>query len=824
MAEQGSKAFGEYQGARTGPIPEGFLSAYAQVAKNYSDVGRDIGKGVGNMIAKYQSERATEELLNQKTKSPEFVSKLGEVMTFAAKEKQTQFERLKQAGINLDLEDDPNNIQHPDNLIALEKGGGREAIALLDAYNNLEGMGTSFLKSPDKFNNKKKMELIGAVTTAYETSQARLKSADEAELAAFKRRQALADLALKERAALPDVKPADVVRDAIGKSTSMSRPQAEAAVVAIKNRMRSEAMADKAAGGLGQPSSESVNALAAVEAYLDTDVATEGGNLATPDNPFLSVDRAKEQLNEVTKRLEDPNIASDEKERTRLQGIQYELEEGLSNANQDKSDKVYIPEALGLLPDAKIVENNRKFQMALAVIENSNGIETKNGTLLMPSLTVEDRKNLYRMIELGGYGVRNAEDGLKYDVTDEGLIVATPLSKEESESILGRLVDGKPMTATQQALARKETEAQAKAAAASGARTFGSSMVNRSPVPAIQAGGKEEIISSVESNYGEPIIKVAGRPELSVFVSGTANLSGKPLQDFREAMADENKTLEALEVARNILYQTTEVRNPSTGKTSYTVSLKKSLSEADQVAYLQALYAMKRSMGKGLGPLSAGDYKLLDSNIMAQVPEAQINWEDRAGVIRQFAQKYWTEAARDPKTLLSQVNNIQRDVVNRTVSTFQRGTVIWAVDENEQRVDSGFKITRGLFMDASGDINRNYVYLDNSGGKSELRSVDLQRALADLNGGTDTRRGLDEVNGAMAYEYSKNKNIRLPYMDLIESLSAQRKLKESGNSDWDGPAMRDRVKYSKALLADALERYGMHPQMIGGYLEALTKL
>lgn len=828
MAEQGSKAFGEYQGSRINPIPDGFLTAYAQVAKNYSDLGRDLGKGVGDLIARYQAERATEDLLNQKTNSPEFVSKLDGVMTFAASEKSAIMERIKRSGVDLNLEDaadltDLSTIQHPSNQEALNKAGVRESVALLNAYSNLEKMGGDFLKSPDKFNNKKKMELIGAVTTAYDTAQARAKSAKEAEDEAFKRRVQTADLVLKERAALPETKPVDVVRDAIGKSTSMSRVQAEAAVVTLKKRLEKEREEDIAAGGTGLPRKETLDEIRAVSSYLDTDTATEDNTLAAPENPFISVARAKEQLREVQKTLEDPNVLADEKERTRLQGIQYELEEGINNASQDKSDRVYVPEAMGMLPDAKIVENNRKFQMAVTMIENANGIETRNGKLMMPSLSVEDRKRLYRMIELGGYGVRDYEDGLKYDVDKDGMLTATPLTKEEMEERTGSLLEGKPLTPTQVLAARKEREAQAKAAGNASARTFGSSQVVRRNVPAIQQGGKDETISAVESSYGEPILRVAGRPELSVFVSGTANISGEDLQKFRLKMEEENQTLDSLEDARNILYEVKESKDPTTGKVRRVTVLKENLSEVDQVRYLQALYKMKRSMGKGLGPLSAGDYKLLDSNIMAQVPETQINWEDRAGVLRQFAQKYWTEAVRDPKTLLSQLDNIQKDIVNRTISTFQRGTTIWAVDENEQRVDSGFTITRGLFMNPNGDINRDHVYIAQVNGKSELRRLDVQSTLQLMNTGTDTSRALSEFKPAMEAEYAKNKNIREPYMVLIDALADQRRMKEANNSDWKGPAMQDRVRYAKGLLADALERYGMHPQLISAYVNALTQ-
>lgn len=61
MPEGSRKAFGEYTGQRVNPVPEGFLSAYAQIGKNIQETGKDIGAGIGGAIKMYQENAAKHE-------------------------------------------------------------------------------------------------------------------------------------------------------------------------------------------------------------------------------------------------------------------------------------------------------------------------------------------------------------------------------------------------------------------------------------------------------------------------------------------------------------------------------------------------------------------------------------------------------------------------------------------------------------------------------------------------------------------------------------------------------------------------------------------
>jgi hypothetical protein len=167
MAED-SKMFGGYQGSRVSPIPEGFLGAYAQISKNIADTGATVGKGIGELITGYQAMRATEDALNEQTKSPVFMEGLNKTLTGIAGKKAAIRKSLEASGIDPDYdpdtEDDPSAPQSPSALENLTPEQ-RQQVALLRAYENTEKDGVSFLKDPSKFDNKKKLQLIGSVTS-----------------------------------------------------------------------------------------------------------------------------------------------------------------------------------------------------------------------------------------------------------------------------------------------------------------------------------------------------------------------------------------------------------------------------------------------------------------------------------------------------------------------------------------------------------------------------------------------------------------------------------------------------------------------------------
>jgi hypothetical protein len=824
MAEQGSKAFGGYTGQRVSAVPEGFLSAYAQVAKNYQSVGEDVGKAVGGMIAEYRATRATEELLNQKTSSPEFMKGLGDTLTGARKKQGELLESLKKSGINPDLEDDPYDIQHPENLAALAKSpAAGEAYALLKAYDGVHTQGQAFLKDPSKFDNKKKMQLIGAVTTAVESMNAETKKATDAEAAALKARATLADIEAKEAAAgkarAPSMTPATAVRDAIGLATTMTPAQAQGKFLALQKQAQIEAEQDRQRGGQGMPTEVTVAQLLAVKEYMQsvqdpTEVSKGVPTEGSADSPFISIEAAQTRLKAIDKELEKEKGWFNPK-RDLLAAQREEIQQGLSNAKQDGADKIYAPEAVGLVADERIVEINRKFNMAVALIENQNGIQTKNGKLMLPSLSVEDRKNLYRMIELGGVGIRSPEEGVMYDVDENGFLIAKPLTDDEIKTIVKRQEMGALDPKTRKAIVAADT-AEMKAKANLGSREFGEFEVTTRGV-AGGPEGKTETVSTVNSKRGERILHVPHRPDLNLWISGRMNTDGTPtstnVQKFREKITSENELLNALESARDIFYYTPE-QAESLGLEKGKRHRKAVLSDDDMVIYLQRLYSMKRAMGKGLGPLSRGDYQLLETNVFAQVPYSQVNFEE-PNVIKQFLSREWKNLTRDPAIMEKQVTNIQADVRDRVLSLVKSGSEVWAVDDNEQRVEDGFSISHGLFTDKDGKISRSHLYLSTKDGKSEYKVFDPYTTAKGYATTTDKKRTHDEFEEVMKDQYVNNKLLREKYLFLLSAL-------QKGKTDTSEEALRQ-IEIGKALLIERLEYVGMHPTLIKPYVDGIVE-
>jgi hypothetical protein len=821
MAEQGSsKAFGEYTGQRVSAVPEGFLSAYAQVAKNYQSVGEDIGKAVGGMIADYRANRATEDLLNQKTASPEFLKSLSDTMVGSRKKQGELLQALKAGGINPDLEDDPNDIQHPENIRTLETNPqAREAYALLKAYDGVHSQGQAFLKDPSKFDNKKKMQLIGAVTTAVESMNAETKKTTEAEAAALKARATLADIEAKEAAAgkarAPSMTPATAVRDAIGLATTMSPAQAEGKFLALQKQAQIEAEQDRQRGGQGMPTETTVAQLLAVKEYMQSvkDPADVSKGVPTSaGDPFISVSEAKKRLTEIDAELKKPNnpkaaLLADQK---------YEIEEGLRNAKADKSDSIYAPEVVGLVPDERIVEINRKFNLAVSMIENQNGIQTKNGKLMLPSLSVEDRKNLYRMIELGGVGIRSPEDGVQYDVDDNGFLIAKPLTDDEVKAIVKRQEMGALDPKSRLALVKAD-QAEMKAKANLGSREFGAYTITTRNV-AGGPEGKTETVSVVSSTRGERILHVPHRPDLSLWISGKMNTDGTPsstnVQKFREQLAAENELMNALEDARDILYMT-PAQAEAAGLDTSKRHMKTTLTDDDMVQYLQRLYNMKRAMGKGLGPLSKGDYQLLETNVFSQVPYSQVNF-DEPNVIKQFLQREWANIVRDPKVMDKQLTNIQRDTRDKVLTELKSGSKVWAVDDNEQRVEDGFNISHGLFTDSDGKISNSHLYMSSKDGKSEYKVFDPRTTAKGYNSTTERKRTHQDFEEVMKEQYVNNKLLREKYLFLLDAL----KRRSTGGGSEE---LEKQVQVGRALLTERLEYAGMHPTLIKPYVDGIIE-
>lgn len=758
MAEQSSKAFGEYQGSRINPIPEGFLSAYAQAAKNYAETGKDLGEGVGKMIANYRAERDTEDAYNNVTKSPDFLEKFQTTMTATTQKAAALRGQLNKAGY--DFEADGGDTANPSlesNIQLLQKPEIQGAAALLRSLENVRETGQAFLTSPDKFNNKKKAELIGMVSTAYSSLQAAAEkeakdantainqAATEAKTEATRLATATAQAPIKSRR--------DVMYGAVSEATTVNPLVLESRLIEL--RKTAEVEKEK----LGRVSQETISEMAGIEAYFNSPQAEAMAGSITA-SPFIKKDEAEKRLAGLKEK-----VATGQATDVDLDEVE-ELQSGIANAESTETDEVYAFTRLSA-NQTRTVELNRRYNMAVTRIETQNDLLTKSGRLSIPPMSLDDKSKLYTAIELGGLGIE-APDGFVYDVDKDGYLTA----KEPDENTKARLKRFRDGTQTKQdekaQLAIDQTKL--KIAAAGGTRAFGDADVEFREVPTLD--GKSTVRQSfVRPKAFQQVFSVQGRPDLFLSISGKVNTDGKNnanVMDFRQKLADDNQTLNVTEQARRILVTKT--------KDGVEV-IKTELSEEEKVAYVQALYELTRQMGKGLGPLSAGDYQLLERKFFAQFSNSQINFSD-SNAVRQYVNSVLSEQFKEIPMMHEQMKGIQKDIMSRSKRELSTGMLNWAVDENEQRVGGGFAVKGAVGTDNSGNVSKSYpVIVTTADGSKKYTLVDLTENLDELDKGTATKltttanKALTNITQVIENECLTDVNLLAAYQDYIQVLA-----------------------------------------------------
>lgn len=759
MAEQPSKAFGEYQGSRINPIPEGFLSAYAQAAKNYAEAGKDLGEGVGKMIANYRAERETEDAYNNVTKSPQFLEQFQATMTSATSKAAELRKKLTAAGYDFDADEgDTSNPSAEGNIQLLQKPEIQNAAALLRSLENVRETGQAFLTSPDKFNNKKKAELIGTVSTAYkaiqDAAEREAKATNTAINQAATEAKTEATLAATARADAPNTDLRGVMRGAIAEATTVNPLVLESRLLELRNRAKAEQ--DK----LGKTTQATLSEMASIEAYFDSNEAEAMAGPITA-SPFIKKSEAEKRLAAINERMATGRATQDDVEEAE------ELQSGLSNAEMDGSDEVYAFTRLSA-DQTRTIELNRRFNMAVRRIETQNDMLTKTGRLSIPPLSMADKSRLYTAIELGGLGIE-AEDGYVYDVDKDGYLTTREPTKEE------KAMRERQRTGTQTKMDEKRQldidKARQKVAAESGSRMFGDATVVYREVPTLDGTGTVRQ-SAIEPKSFQTVFSVQGRPDLHLSVSGRVNSDGKNnanVMEFRQKLADDQQTLNVTEQARRLL-----VAKNKDG--TERIKTDDEFSEADKIAYVQALYELTRQMGKGLGPLSAGDYQLLERKFFAQFSSAQINFSD-ANAVRQFVNSVLSEQFKEIGMMESQMKGIQNDIMSRTKRELTTGMLNWAVDENEQRVGGGFAIKGAAGTDSKGQISTAYpIIVTAADGSKKYTRVDLTKDLDGLEKDTgplnaDRHVALTNITQVIENECLTDVNLLAAYQEYIQVLA-----------------------------------------------------
>lgn len=717
--------FGSYQGSRINPVPEGFLGAYAQISKNLSDTGDKVGKGIGDLITGYQAMRAKEDELNEQTKSPVFMEGLNKSLTGIAEKKATIKKALVAAGIDPNYdpqsEDDPSAPQSSsafENLTPEQ----RQQVALLRAYEDTEKEGVAFLKDPTKFDNKKKLQLIGSVTSVNALLD---KEKETATAAAGEKRKADAaavDLATKNaalakaaedarKAALPSNKDAQsAVQSAINWATTaeMSSAKTEHAAVlnqiALLERLQSE-------GGPEVPKQLYAKE-AALAAFVDEEkrpkTAMEKGEY------FLSEEQAYERIAKLDEEIQA--AIKNGGDVTALTQVRNSLQKGLDEAY---GGPVWAGEFMTERQTYdQQVAIQHKYNAAITYFEAMAQTQAREGGQFIPALGAQDKQTLWTMIAKGTNDVYDLDTGMHYSVSDNGELIEVPLTEDEIKRLdSGQGRKTEPEKASAQAAAAKLKAAQATA-------LFGGYRVETVTFPKDPknpAAGNETMRKYVPTQW-ETALYVPFFPQFSLQLSGSMSGDGtatnENVRKVREDLISDNTSLNAVARAMQALYARDADGKPipetdpdaaaKTGGFKLRVNWDGDEGQAAKEEYARAVFDIKRTLGKGLGPLGPSDYALINSKVSTPTPWSNISTNSPTFVKDVIQAGFWDDYVRDPSKYFLDLQGLATEKYTRVRRSFEQGIGVKAVDDKGEIVDGNFAVRSAIFQ-TRGTFDAAYV-------------------------------------------------------------------------------------------------------------------
>ena len=724
MAEE-SKMFGSYQGSRINPVPEGFLGAYAQISKNLSDTGDKVGKGIGDLITGYQAMRAKEDELNEQTKSPVFMEGLNKSLTGIAEKKATIKKALVAAGIDPDYdpqsEDDPSAPQSSsafENLTPEQ----RQQVALLRAYEDTEKEGVAFLKDPTKFDNKKKLQLIGSVTSVNALLDKEKESATAAAGEKRKADAARVDYATKSaalakaaedarKAALPSNKDAQsAVQSAINWATTAETSSAKtehAAVlnqIAILERIQSE-------GGTEVPKQ-----LYAKEAALANflDESKRPQTSFEKGEYFLSEEQASERITKLDEQIQD--AIKNGGDVTALTQVRNSLQKGLDEAY---GGPVWAGEFMTERQtyDQQVVIQH-KYNAAITYFESMAQTQAREGGQFIPALGAQDKQTLWTMIAKGTNDVYDLDTGMHYSVSDNGELIEVPLTEDEIKRLdSGQGRKTEPEKASAQAAAAKLKAAQATA-------LFGGYRVETVTFPKDPknpAAGSETMRKYVPTQW-ETALYVPFFPQFSLQLSGSMSGDGtatnENVRQVRQDLISDNTSLNAVARAMQALYardgdgkpipETDPTAAAKTGGFKLRVNWDGDEGQAAKEEYARAVFDIKRTLGKGLGPLGPSDYALINSKVSTPTPWSNISTNSPTFVKDVIQAGFWDDYVRDPSKYFLDLQGLATEKYTRVRRSFEQGIGVKAVDDKGEIVDGNFAVRSAIFQ-SRGTFDSAYV-------------------------------------------------------------------------------------------------------------------
>ncbi len=796
------------------------MGAYAQISKNMADTGATIGKGVGELVGGYLAVRAQEDALNEQTKSPIFMEGLNKALTGIAAKKATVQKAIAALGVpKPELEDDPSNPQHPENLTP-ERA---QQVALLTAYEEAEKTGTAFLKDPSKFDNKKKLQLIGMVTSVNTLFDAETKQKADAAAAALTTRGKEADIAAKLAAAntartkavadalaavRPDTKEAKNIVAAVINSATTRTPQEAANRLEVLQREIALAKADAEKGiGYGPTQTQQIEFATLVQYIKDENSPTTKTDWAEgEDKAFMSPEAAQARIEQLDKEIEAAvKKGGDVAGLTQLRNdLQMELDVSehtgfVYTGNFDSAEQLYN----------KGQNLARNYRSAVSHIQMLSELQNKTGGIFIPPISEQDKASIFRMVALGTNDVEDLSTATRYKIGDNGEILEVPLSKEDIE----RLALGQGLMSEE-----KKASEQLKAlqlAAQTQQRQFGKVSVKTATIlkdPNNPAAGTHTFKQYVPEQWDIAVF-VPDHPELSVYVAGIMAGDGTAtnanVTKLREELVESNKVLQAMAAAKKILVGPNGVP-------------KAKLTDAEKQEFAAQIFEVKRGLGKGLGPLGPSDYALINSKIATPTPFGNINVNSPTFVRDLIQATFWDDYTKDPQRYVNDINRIMVSHVTQIKNVFRNGVGVTAVDDNYGRVDGHFAVRSGMFMDDDAKFTEVIMDERTNGAIYMRQAVDALKERPPVMGPKKNEMIAKGAKAAVDFEaaiYSeslKDPILALEYQSFVRVMAKRASIKDddaAGLKRW----LDEDYKPAWASLAKYLNAQGIPQDVLKGF-------
>lgn len=696
------KAFGDYQGQRVNPLPEGFLQSYANVAKNIQELGDGLGKGIGEAIYAYRTNQENDKQLN--TKLDDHANIASSVITYLTTDA-SKNHGLALGALGTGSTDSAGpNAEGP---MALAKAEiqSKRAKAISDYY-----------AAPDTYNSKQKAEVLGYITASAADMNSAVDRADKV--------RAANDTSAASRAAtaLSLAKSAELAVT----SSQRTTPNKEGVVQTLRSVVAQGTLSGQAfnKGQTPEQATAKLMELTAIrqKAIDDTNAARERGDgsvfWTANDEATFSVEAAgleayakavsPTEINTWYRDHAKPTVESKEQGAALLEQLKIKAKaindnpeadpfavqqanmdvESLESElkNYDGKGQLYVKDSY-LADESQFLRNaqeNRAFSKVIASYQAAASIKDKNGNKLAPDISAADVENLRHVVKLGGLGLMDG-DGRRWEIDKEG--------------VLGFKMDEQFMTILRKPEAERSKEDlayinhaksnNAKARAAMGLQVFGS--VRNATVQS-----ERGLSRVVVSGGGEKVIGVAGEPSMQVVLTGTVN---DPIaaKKFRENAAHKS---EFMNKAQAVILRLAEVeadgRTPKRDDNGELIP-RATLSPEEKRAIALEFYQISKDYAKGTGRLTDKHYAIVSGMMGSPLPLDTATWsKELAGNAALAFTSFWRETSMTPAAMLGQMREVQRSNLDELVNQVKGGTDIFNVDEEGHRTGPMI-LSRGMW-------------------------------------------------------------------------------------------------------------------------------